>query len=273
MKKEITSIKIIKKNITLIISVILLVVFLSLKLTKITIINHNYVILSIILSLIIAGVFFLYKVFTINNALKNIYYQIVDFFVMLNFALLFIQIFFMVAYFPATVYKSSMYPNLKELDNLIVLSTEKVNRADIVVLKIEKNINTLNGGVNDKELIVKRVIATSGDTFFFNNGILYLNGEAVDEQYLKDENGNFYGEGNLFNTFTANFSLVDKCYISGINQCTPDEVCIIPEDYIFVLGDNRQNSIDSRMLGLFHKSQIIGVAKYKQVDILKWVKL
>lgn len=277
MEKEITTKKMIRKLIALITSIVILVILMTLDILKIEVINSKYILTTIILSCVISLGAILFKYYYLTKSFKYYYYQIIDFFFMLNVALVFIHIFFIFIFFPATVYKSSMYPTLKERDHLLVESVmgfEDVERFEIVVLKVDENINDLYSGVLSDELIVKRVIAYGGDTFYFNeDGILYLNGKEINETYIKDSFGNFITDGIIYNAKTRPFRLEDTCKIKGENVCKPGEECKVPEDYFFVLGDNRNSSIDSRHLGLFHKSQVIGVAKYRQVTIFKWEKI
>ena len=70
----------------------------------------------------------------------------------------------------------------------------------------------------DGECYCKRVVAVSGDEVSFSDGDLYLNGEKQDEDYIKDAEA----ETNSAKTFS------------------------VPEESCLVLGDNRENSIDSR---------------------------
>ncbi|MGD9605644.1 MAG: signal peptidase I [Bacilli bacterium] len=260
---EITKKKMINKIISLLVAVLLLAVFMALDVMKVAIVNPKYVIAVIILSVLFSSFSLFSKYFLLTSKINYYLYQVLDFFMMMSFALFILQIFFMVGYFPATVHKSSMFPTLVEGDELIVRSTDDAQRFDIVVLKVDGNINdlTFSSGVLDDELLVKRVIAVGGEYFAFVDGNLYINQVLIDEPFLDLS----YPEFDLF--------LEDVCKIKGVNQCTSQSDCLIPEDYFFVLGDNRSSSIDSRALGLFHQSQIIGVVKYKKEGWLDWGKL
>lgn len=82
---------------------------------------------------------------------------------------------------------------------------------------------------------IKRVIAVAGETVTFENGFVYIDGEKLDEPYI---NG-------------------------GITECDGRyEYCdvTVPKGKIFVLGDNRQNSSDSRVFGPVNINSIIGKA-------------
>jgi len=280
MEKEICLSKLVNKLIALVTSVILLAIFMAIDIIKIHVINTNFIILSTIISLIAAIGAIGFKFYSLTKKQKYIYYQLVDFFLMLNIAFIFVQLIFVFVFFPAKVIGTSMYPTFKDGDNLIIQTSKTPNNFDIVVLKIDYNFNNRDNNVKDGEVIIKRVIGVEGDTFYFDDeGILHLNNQIVNEVYLKDQNGNFKSDGTDKNTNTNPFRLEDYLIISGENVCTPDSECKVPKDYYFVLGDNRYNtanyynSLDSRLLGLFHKSQVLGVAKYKQVTLLKWDKV
>lgn len=122
---------------------------------------------------------------------------------------------------------SSMYPTLHNTDKII---TSKLfytpQQGDIVVFQTS---------VYGSEPLVKRVIATEGQTvnIDFNAGIVYVDGEALDEPYVNAptyEREDFEGE------------------------------LTVPEGYLFLMGDNRNASTDSRsdMVGLVDKRSIIG---------------
>ena len=125
---------------------------------------------------------------------------------------------------PVRVNGESMYPTLKDREimllNKINYRFHDIKRFDIVV------VNTKD------EKIIKRVIGLPGETLKVEDNTLYINGKEIKEDFLKEE--------------TADFDLEDL----GITK--------IPSDSYFVMGDNRDNSKDSRMIGPVKRSQIVG---------------
>ena len=87
------------------------------------------------------------------------------------------------------------------------------------------------------QVMIKRVVAIPGDTVYIKDGILYINGEA--EPF------------SLYNCKT-DFPLIES---AGI---TEREITLQENEY-FVLGDNRNNSYDSREFGPVLKKNIIGI--------------
>lgn len=124
----------------------------------------------------------------------------------------------------------SMNPTLKE-GNVVVVNKllyrfKNINRNDIVILS-----------QNEKHMI-KRVVGLPGDYIEYKDNYLYVNGEKYKEPFIN-------------NVETEDFSLKDLGYDK------------IPDDMYLVLGDNRENSLDSRSYGLIKKKQIIGKAFFK----------
>lgn len=87
-----------------------------------------------------------------------------------------------------------------------------------------------------RDYIVKRLIGLGGDTIKIDDGILYRNGEAVDEPYVDASN-----KVNIISRYFAEIT--------------------VPEGKMFFLGDNRDNSSDSRYekYGMLEVTQIVGV--------------
>jgi len=128
---------------------------------------------------------------------------------------------------PVIVSGSSMDPTLKNGQVLILNKlAKKYMRDDIVVIDAK-----ING---KKERIVKRVIGLPGETLEYKDGFLYINGERTHDDF------------------------VDKTRDFTLERVTGKKK--IPENYYFVMGDNRRNSLDSRdtRVGLVKKSDIIG---------------
>ncbi|MGK0468477.1 signal peptidase I [Clostridium sp.] len=110
-----------------------------------------------------------------------------------------------------TVNGKSMVPTLQSNDKLIL---ERVSyrivspkRNDIVVIRYPADI---------RERIIKRVIAVAGDTVKISDNILYINGKTISEYYINED------------------------YMSDYDEIQ------VPLDTVFVLGDNRNFSSDSR---------------------------
>lgn len=151
---------------------------------------------------------------------------------------------------PVRVDGQSMYPTLHDKDfavvNALALNQEKINRFDIVVLKCEKL---------DKN-IVKRVVGLPGDTIVYQNDELYINDiyyeeKFLDKNYIEEAKNNYQSD-----FFTNDFEITLK------------------DDEIFVLGDNRLQSADSRTLGTFRYEDIIGkkglvIFPFKNMNFIK----
>lgn len=138
---------------------------------------------------------------------------------------------------PIVVDGPSMMPTLENKDRLIVnkisLLFSEPDRFDVVVFH-----------ATAKKDYIKRVIGLPGDSITYKDDQLYINGEAVEEPFLDDELTNDPSR------YTSNFNMKD---IQGNSE-------VVPEGYVFVLGDNRLNSTDSRHLGYISIDQIVGIA-------------
>ncbi len=120
----------------------------------------------------------------------------------------------------------SMTPYLNNQDvlllNKLVFKFREPARFEVVTFQHE-----------DGQFLVKRVIGLPGEKIEYKNSLLYINDVLMEEQFL-------------VNTETGDLSLEKFDY------------SVIPDDMYLVLGDNRENSLDSRKFGLITKDDLIG---------------
>ncbi len=158
-------------------------------------------------------------------------------------------VFFFITYFffrPFQVSGNSMYSNFKDreyiLTNLISLRFSNPIRGDVVVFKSPSD---------SKKDFIKRIIAVPGDEILIDNGEVSLNGRILKESYL-DEGMKTFGGAFLQ---------------EGIKKT-------VPNGYFFVMGDNRNDSSDSRTWGFITRESIKGISFFvywplNEVQIIK----
>lgn len=161
----------------------------------------------------------------------------------------------------AEVNGESMYPTIKNESTVFLSYLEPVERFDIVVayITVEDNVvEELSLYQQNKypEYYIKRVIGIPGDSVTWIDGILKINDQIVDETYFDtmtiEQHINTW---NISNGFFGEF----KYKKDGV---TYDNCYVIPDGYYFVMGDHRDNSIDSRKIGLIPEKNIEGVVKF-----------
>ena len=138
----------------------------------------------------------------------------------------------------ATVHGTSMEDTLFEEDKLIVTHLfYEPKQGDIVVAQSDAL----------EELIIKRVIACEGQTVVidYENSSLTVDGSVLQEDYIKNK---MIHTGNV----SEEFRVSDEVYEYHV-----------PEGELFVLGDNRNVSADSREFGFLKKDCVIGKAIYR----------
>ena len=122
------------------------------------------------------------------------------------------------------IYGSSMYPTLAEGDLMVSLKGSSFETGDVVAFYYNNKI------------LVKRVIASSGDWVDIDeDGYVYVNNVKIDEPYI-DPAERAFGDCNITLPYQ------------------------VPESRLFVMGDNRSTSVDSRntAVGCIAEEQIVG---------------
>jgi signal peptidase I len=144
--------------------------------------------------------------------------------------------------------KSAYGASLPGTDKRLPGYTEP-GRGDIIVFE----------GHHEPIDLVKRLIGMPGDTLAMHAGVLYLNGQPQDEPYARHT---YPGgdTGTLWMEWQKQF-LVDSVRVDQYRP-TRDNwgPIVVPEERYFVLGDNRDESLDSRYWGFIQPHQITGRA-------------
>lgn len=133
----------------------------------------------------------------------------------------------MFVFSPVSVSGVSMEPTLYSGETGIILKKMTVNRDDIICFIREKESG---------EIFIKRVIGVAGDFIKIEHNKIFVNGVNLEESYLIDY------------PIDSNFNLVNSASNSFV----------IPEGMVFVLGDNRVVSLDSRNIGYVAEKDIVG---------------
>lgn len=133
---------------------------------------------------------------------------------------------------PIVVDGHSMDPTLQDKDRMVVTKIGEPKRFDIVVFHAP-----------DGRDYIKRVIGLPGDSIEYKNDVLYINGKAYNEPYL-EKNKKKLKDGTL----TYSFILKETAVGSDT----------VPKDSLFVLGDNRRQSKDSRDIGAIPMEKVVG---------------
>ncbi len=148
-----------------------------------------------------------------------------------------------------------MNKNLKEILSYIIVIIIVLIIKQFIITPIRVNQNSMNNTLFDKDImildkisyrfkkinrfeivvikksneyLIKRVVGLPGETVEYKDNKLYIDGKIIEENFNHKE--------------TDNFILEEK----------------IPDDYYFVVGDNRPDSLDSRVIGLIKREEIIG---------------
>lgn len=138
-------------------------------------------------------------------------------------------------YSPIRVNGSSMYPTLQDKEFMIL---NKIG--------LQKGINRFDIVVveSNEKYIIKRVIGLPGESVMYSDNKLYINGKAIEDNYSKSETENF-------------------------------ENVILKENEYFVMGDNREVSKDSRVIGPVNIKNIKGktnlvIFPFNKIGIVEW---
>lgn len=126
---------------------------------------------------------------------------------------------------PSSSMEQTLQLNDRVMVNRLSYRFGDISRGDVVVFTPDPQSGSPYGH------LIKRVVALEGDVVQGQSGVLWVNGEAVEEPYLAD------------GMVTSDFGPLT-----------------VPDDSLYVLGDNRTHSGDSRIFGPIQESSVIGRA-------------
>lgn len=160
---------------------------------------------------------------------------------------------------PVSVDGHSMDPTLQHQEKLVMFKTTSIDRFDIVVAS-----ETDSDG--KEKLIVKRVVGTPGDTIRYENDVLYINDQEVDEPYLDEYLAAFQKdklqEEYAYNKQFQAVAQAAQAFTQDANRSINFSVTV-PEGQYYLLGDDRLVSLDSRSVGTFARDKIKGEVVFR----------
>lgn len=136
---------------------------------------------------------------------------------------------------PFSIPTESMCDTLMVSDSVLAekISLElggSVSQGDIIVFENPENDP-------EKDVLCKRVVARGGQTVDLKDGSVYIDGKKISEDYAK---------GDSYPLYIGKAKRISYPYK-------------VPEDELWVMGDNRENSADSRYFGAIPEDSVIGI--------------
>lgn len=156
--------------------------------------------------------------------------------------IIFIILLKLIAVFTFSVIKVDgfdMMPTVNDGEWVFVSKVSKIRRFKLVALK----------KTDSNEIVIQRIVGLPGESIIYDDDILYVNYQEVDERFLEEQLNRVKDSQTVF---TKNLNGKDE---------------IIPKDKYLVLGDNRPYASDSREFGYVDKHQIIGVVEIRVLPI------
>ncbi len=158
--------------------------------------------------------------------------------------------------------------------NTRILDTGSPQRGDVAVFRYPEN---------PKIDFIKRIVGVPGDRIAYRNKVLTVNGELAPQQYIESyvgigSGGVMTGSRHLHEELSG--VKHDILVMPGRNVFGGDFSYVVPEGHYFAMGDNRDNSRDSRAWGFLPEENLVGKAfliwmnwDWQQDGVIGWKRL
>ncbi|MCZ2257706.1 signal peptidase I [Sporosarcina sp. G11-34] len=132
---------------------------------------------------------------------------------------------------PVVVSGESMFPTFENDNRIVISKVSKINHFDMIVFHAP----------DSEDDFIKRVIGLPGDVVVMEDDKLYINGKQYVEEYVQ----------------------ANKAQVFEGQMLTQDFEVEVPEGYLYVLGDNRRRSTDSREIGFIDEKSVVGKVSFR----------
>ena len=164
---------------------------------------------------------------------------------------------------PFQIPSSSMVPTLKVGDFILVNKWTYGIRLPVIRNKIIEINSPERGDVmvffppHEERYFIKRVVGLPGDEIHVLNGVLYINGDKMTQKVLVDEK-----PAPRSVVMTEDLTGVEHAMQKRLlpTRLSQNFTAVVPEGHYFMMGDNRDNSSDSRVWGPVSEDRIVGRA-------------
>ncbi len=146
-------------------------------------------------------------------------------------------------YIPSGSMENTLLPGDMILVNKFIYYFTGIKRGDIIVFKYPND---------PSKDYIKRVVGLPGDSLEIKNGDVYINDKLYEEKYTKEKSADDM-------IMHAHIERSGDPKIAGVSVSAQSRI-IVPEGKLFVMGDNRNNSQDSRFWGFLSQSSLKGKA-------------
>ena len=164
---------------------------------------------------------------------------------------------------PFQIPSSSMVPTLKVGDFILVSKWTYGIRLPVLRNKIIEIDSPQRGDVmvffppHEERYFIKRVIGLPGDEIHVLDGVLYINGDKMSQKVLQDEIAAPRSVVMTEDLGSLGHAMQRRVVPTRLSQ---NFTAVVPEGHYFMMGDNRDNSSDSRVWGPVPEERIVGKA-------------